>query len=780
MPSLLHGYEYDVFISYRQNDNRSGWVTDFVRNLETELASTIKEPVSVYFDSNPDHGLLETHHVHKSLEGKLKCLVFIPVLSQTYCDPKSFAWQHELIAFRDMAAADKIGLNISVSNGNVASRILPVRIHDIDSDDKKLFESETGGVLRSVPFIFKSAGVNRPLQAHEDHPNDNVDHTFYRDQVNKVANAIKDILQSIRTGKTGDVLAQPSLTVSNRRLSKRAIAFITGVLLLTAIGYTALQFRSDAGNASNKSIAVLPFDNLSGDKEQEYFSNGMMDELLNQLVKISDLRVISRTSSMALQGSKLSLRDKADKLGAAHVIEGSVQKSGSKVRITVQLIEAATDNHIWSETFDRDLTDVFAIQTEISRQIAKRLKAIITPEESIQLSIIPTKSEEAYDLYLKGKQLFATNNYRYDDVADFYSQALSIDSNFALAYVIRANTYSEWCFNKKPGWRGKDQLAMKDIAKAEEINPSLPDLRIARARYKYMVESDFYGALEILDDLRETHPNLSEVYLASAAVERRIGRWKDALRDVELAVRLDPNNGDYLWEAIRTCRAMAEYDKAESYIERRIGSYRSRAYMRLRRTGDLEQFLKDPAVDPLGSAYFRRDIDRLIIGLDSVITAFDEDQSFVYPKSFFMAQFHYLAKDAAKVKKNARAAIPVLDSLRMLSPDDFRVLNSLALSHAYLGDCEKALAFADQAKDLMPLSKDTFVAGLETEKNAAVVLMVCKKYELAMDQLEYLLRLPGEENLTPQYLSVDPNFDEMRGLPRFKKMMVTEYKVVYD
>lgn len=153
MPSLLPGFEYDIFISYRHNDNRSGWVTEFVSALQEELAATLKEPVSVYFDTNPHDGLLETHNVDKSLEGKLKCLIFIPIISQTYCDIKSFAWQHEFVAFNKMAKDDQFGRDIRLAGGNVTSRILPVKIHDLDPDDKTLLENELGGVLRSIDFI---------------------------------------------------------------------------------------------------------------------------------------------------------------------------------------------------------------------------------------------------------------------------------------------------------------------------------------------------------------------------------------------------------------------------------------------------------------------------------------------------------------------------------------------------------------------------------------------------------------------------------------------------
>jgi hypothetical protein len=221
MASLIQGFEYDIFISYRQKDNKyDGWVTEFVANLKSELDATIKEDISVYFDLNPQDGLLATHDVDASLKDKLKCLVFIPVISQTYCDPNSFAWKNEFKAFVDEASNDRYGLKVKLPNNNVASRVLPVRIHDLDIDDIKLCESVLGGNLRGVEFIYKSPGVNRPLRAREDKLQDNVNKTSYRDQINKVANAIKEIVSGIRTGTAVLGADGPSQPVQEEEIKK--------------------------------------------------------------------------------------------------------------------------------------------------------------------------------------------------------------------------------------------------------------------------------------------------------------------------------------------------------------------------------------------------------------------------------------------------------------------------------------------------------------------------------------------------------------------------------
>jgi hypothetical protein len=204
MPSLIPGYEYDIFISYRQKDNKyDGWVTGFVENLRKELEATFKEDISVYFDINPHDGLLETYDVDASLKEKLKCLIFIPIISRTYCDPKSFAWENEFKAFVEQASHDHFGLKVKLPNSNVANRVLPVVIHELDKEDIKKCESVLGGLLRGVEFIYKEPGVNKPLVSDDDEKK-NLNNTKYRIQINKVANAIKEIISGLKNPLSED------------------------------------------------------------------------------------------------------------------------------------------------------------------------------------------------------------------------------------------------------------------------------------------------------------------------------------------------------------------------------------------------------------------------------------------------------------------------------------------------------------------------------------------------------------------------------------------------
>lgn len=203
MPSIFADFEYDIFVSYRHNDNKyDGWVTEFVSKLSQELDATLKDKLTIYFDKNPKEGLQESHHVDQSIHNKIKSLIFIPIVSQTYCDVESFAWKQEFMAFRNGSEKDKLGRIITLPNGNVASRILPVKIHEIEVDDVKLLERELSGVLRSIDFIYRDAGVNRPLRPVDD----DLALTgaiLYRNQINKLANAIKEIVQGIKLNLKG-------------------------------------------------------------------------------------------------------------------------------------------------------------------------------------------------------------------------------------------------------------------------------------------------------------------------------------------------------------------------------------------------------------------------------------------------------------------------------------------------------------------------------------------------------------------------------------------------
>ena len=479
MSSIIEGYSYDIFISYRQKDNKGdAWVSRFVEALKSELEATCKEEVSVYFDENPHDRLQETYDVDKSLEDKLKCLIFVPILSQTYCDPNSYAWKHEFQAFLRLSENDHFSQYVKLKSGNVTSRILPIRIHDLESDDLKIFEKATGSVLRALDFVFKtSTGVNRPLKANEDHPNDNLNKTYYNDQINKVANTIKEIIYGLKhkgeidkkEGSKEDRLQLNSeREVKSFFIKKYKVIKLFAILLFLILGlgflYKFVLIQGSIEPEVDKSIAVLPFRNDSPDVNDENtsFTNGLMEEILINLQTIKDFRVLGRTSVEQFRNnSSKTISEIARELNVNYIVEGSVQKYGNTIRLRVQLIKAkGKEAHLWAESYEkdiRDIVDIFNIQSQIAQSISTKLKVTINPDEKQLIEKTPTSSLEAFYCYQKGQEEFRkfslkttisgnsetvlNNRYVLEKAYRFFNNAVRYDPNFGLAYVAMARIY---------------------------------------------------------------------------------------------------------------------------------------------------------------------------------------------------------------------------------------------------------------------------------------------------------------------------------------------------
>jgi len=538
MASLFPGYKYDIFISYRQKDNKhDGWVTEFVNNLKGELESTFKEEISVYFDINPHDGLLETHDVDESLKEKLKCLVFIPIISRTYCDPKSFAWEHEFKAFVDLASQDQFGLKVKLPNGNVATRILPMQIHDLYPEDKTIIEKELGGVLRSIEFIYKEPGVNRPLTSGDD-KEINLNKTKYHNQINKVAIAIEEVIHGLRSIQTApaernlkidhhapisregsEKKEQKRELVSNRNFKKWLLSGLLGILSIASVFgiLHIIEKRKQSEDIANleKSIAVLPFVNDSPDKENEYFCNGMMDEILNNLQKIKDFRVLSRTSVEQYRGtSKPTIPKIAKALDVNYIVEGSVQKYGNTFRLRVQLIAANNEKHLWGESYEQKIEsveDIFRIQNQIAQTISNELKVIITPEEKQLIEKTPTGNLTAYDLYLKAsdyqKDYRETRNISsYQTAVNLYKTSIEIDSAFARAYSGLARIYYDRYY-----WES------------------------------YFKESFLDSCLVLTNIALSFYNKLDEAYYIKGQYYQSSGHIKEALDNYDKALQFNPN-----------------------------------------------------------------------------------------------------------------------------------------------------------------------------------------------------------------------------------------------
>jgi TolB-like protein/Tfp pilus assembly protein PilF len=533
MASLIPGYEYDIFISYRQKDNKhDGWVTEFVDNLKGELESTFKEEISVYFDINPHDGLLETHDVDASLKDKLKCLVFIPIISRTYCDPKSFAWEHEFKAFVELASQDQFGLKVKLSGGNVASRILPVQIHDLNTEDRKLVESELEGYLRGIEFIYKEPGVNRPLMANEDHPDNNLNKTFYRNQVNKVANAINEIIDGLKptdnTGKGISEKVHEEKKPIRKPLKTKIFAGSLLLLILIVAGYFIIPKLKKSAEQLEKSIAVLPFINDSPDQENTYFIDAIMDEVLNDLSRIEDFsKVLPRTSVEQFRGqNRYSVPEIAKKLGVNYIVQGSGQKYGNKFILRVQLIAAKNEKHIWVKSYDREIkqpSDIINIQSEIAKSIAGELETTITPDEKQLIEETPTTSLTAYDFFQRGKVEYG--NYRLENNIEalkkaehYYHTALEYDSTFAEAYAGLALTYIDKTYFTSNYFSENfldSTLILAD--RALFYNDHLAEAYYARAMY-YKIHKKNEQALKEFDKALKYNPNNWEVYNQQASM----------------------------------------------------------------------------------------------------------------------------------------------------------------------------------------------------------------------------------------------------------------------
>jgi tetratricopeptide (TPR) repeat protein len=449
-------------------------VTKFVENLKGELESTFKEDISIYFDENPHDRLQETHNVDKSLEGKLKCLIFIPILSQTYCDPNSYAWQYEFLAFIKLTNEDQFGKYVRLKIGNVASRILPIRIHDLEQEDIKLFEKETRSVLRAMDFVFKtSAGVNRPLKASEDHPNDNLNKTFYSDQINKVAHAIKEIIQGMKAEPqkelketaqlsepakkiSKDVASEshekPAKAIKNRWLSAIAIA---GILIIVTIMAYPKIFKRDTleklrSSGERISVAVMPFQNMTNDTIWNVWQVGIQNEMITSLTNSEELKVRQTESINNLIQSKgltnyASLTPSvastiSQKLDANIFVYGSIKQAGKTIRVNAQLIDSKTEDVFKSFYKDGTEENILYITDSLSVMVRDFILITILEKDIIKdfRPLISTNSSKAYRYYMYGNQAFY--KYDYPTSSEWYRKAIDKDTNFTEA--IRMLVYS--------------------------------------------------------------------------------------------------------------------------------------------------------------------------------------------------------------------------------------------------------------------------------------------------------------------------------------------------
>jgi TolB-like protein/Tfp pilus assembly protein PilF len=544
MPALISGFEYDIFISYRQKDNKyDGWVTEFVTNLKKELEATFKEDISIYFDENPHDGLLESHQVDKSLEGKLKCLIFIPIISQTYCDTKSFAWQNEFCVFNRLAKEDQYGRDIRLYSGNVASRILPVRIHDLDANDLALLAQELGGPLRSIDFVYKEAGVNRPLRLNEENPSRNLNQTLYRNQINKVANAIKEIIQSLSQPKstnTASVKRKEHSSVSSVKKNTLIASFLLFLVIAGYFLYSRINQSGSGDEMVEKSIAVLPFVDMTPQSDMEYLGDGLAEEIINSLTSIRELKVIGRTSSFQFKGEQLDLRDIGEKLQVGIILEGSIQKYEDHLRITAQLVRTKDNFHIWSERYDLEQTNIFKIQDNIAANIVDKLKLTLTSMEKTRI-VKKEIDQETYNLYLKG--LYQYKAEKFSECIPFFSKVIQLDSTYAPAYAYMGLSKA-WVAYRTD--RGMDIRSVNDALfyaqRSIELDPDLAEGYSANGLISWMLLRDYAKARTYFEKSIEVNPAPAPSYILNRYGYLLVwmGDFEKASQLALKAMRLDP------------------------------------------------------------------------------------------------------------------------------------------------------------------------------------------------------------------------------------------------
>ena len=566
MSGIIEGYNYDIFISYRQKDNKGDrWVSEFVESLKTELESTFKEEISVYFDINPHDGLLETHDVDESLKEKLKCLVFIPIISRTYCDPKSFAWEHEFKAFAEQASKDQFGLKIKLPGGNVANRILPVRIHDLDEGDIKICESVLGGLFRGVDFIYKEPGVNRPLRAAEDNPGNNLNKTFYRNQVNKVANAVKEIISGMRAEQTehespeqlkstGDEGKNFKILVKKRSgplISRKSAAVLSlfAILLIAAIIVFPKIFKRDTlerlrSSGERISIAVMPFQNMTNDSAWDVWQNGIQDMLVTYLSNYPDELKVRQTeqinSLIKSQGltnyasmTPFLARTVSKNLESDVFIYGSIKQAGPKMRVNAVLIDTKTKEALKSFEIEypSDEEMVFPNIDTLNRRI-KNFLVISTLKKGTsrdQQFYGNTNSPEAYKLFISGNE--AVGNGDVTTALKLYKEAVAIDSTFfsAKAYIVAQTMF-----------RGNYTEAKELCLKLYNERDHIP--MIYRGNINWLYARLFETPHEAIKYLRQelqSHGDRAVVYYLMASEYMNLEQYDKAIPEYEKCLELN-------------------------------------------------------------------------------------------------------------------------------------------------------------------------------------------------------------------------------------------------
>jgi TolB-like protein/class 3 adenylate cyclase/cytochrome c-type biogenesis protein CcmH/NrfG len=539
-----------------------------------------------------------------------------------------------------------------------------------------------------------------------------------------------------------------------------------------------------------KSIAVLPFESLSRDPDNAYFADGIQEEILTRLAKIAALKVISRTSTQQYQSKPSNLAEIAKQLGVAHILEGSVQKAADQVRVNVQLVNARTDFHLWAETYDRKLTDLFGVESEVAKAIAEALQAKLTGGEQRALAVKPTNNSEAYDAYLRGLALEARTTTSLDDsekAVGFYERAVQLDPAFALAWarLSRANAHMYFGLDSTTARRDATERALNT---AQKLQPNSPETLLAQAYYQYWVRRDYELAKATFGRVRELLPSSSDVPAALALIARRQGRWDESIAYWEQTFALDPRNTEWLALAAETYAmlrqfpaALKTYDRVLDIVPNNPETVASEAKI-YQAEGNLEQAGKLLAgvnaqtpsfiafLTKKDQLFLERQFDEAIRLIHNRLTEFrglSDIERFFYP--FFLVLAQEYAGDIVGARATAQQMLRPLETLSQKDPDNQNFAQALSVIHAVLGQKDAAIKEAERAITLLPSGKDA-VDGPRGEENLAFVEGLVGEKNRAIPKLQRLLEIPYANWLTPALLRLDPAWDPLRSDPAFEKL----------
>jgi TolB-like protein/Flp pilus assembly protein TadD len=578
----------------------------------------------------------------------------------------------------------------------------------------------------------------------------------------------------------------PSLPGRRRNILTLAIV---GLLISALIGYFVLARGSS--QKMEKSIAVLPFANFSNDQENAYFADGIQDDVLTNLAKISALKVISRTSVLPYRGQTHNIREIGKALNVATVLEGSVRREGQRVRINVQLIDAANDRHLWAQVYDRELTDMFAVQSDLAREIAAALQATLAPGEQELIARKPTENGDAYLLYQEAHEIFGRPDRHHDDLArveSLYERAIQLDQTFALAYA-RLSQIESWMFYAIEPLPARAQKARDAAGEALRLQPDLPESHLAMGYVNYYVDRDYDAALNELAIARGGLPNDAGVFRAMAAIQRRQGKWEESSASYAKAVSLDPKDPILLENMGMNYLAVRDYTTAARIFDRAVKAAPEtftirelRARVEFYSKGDLKPMQALLAswpenIDPNGTItlarfnykMYERKFDEVLGLLErSPADKSRGETSAPISKAFLKATTYAAMKDQAKARASYEEARAKAEAAVQESPEDGPRHALLGLIYAGLRRCEAALAEGNRAVELLPESKDAFDGPIMVMSRARISLM-CGDVDTALALLDRSLQTPA--GITIHELRLDPIWDGLRADPRFQKML---------